>query len=1088
MSRKFSPREAKALAADAKALFQGLDAAASSLDNYDLSVSNAIRESRERKVKRILKGITLETIEDETGAYDIAKLKSAGFRTALDVYDAQHGGPSQVNGHPSTARIVEECANRARAGVRLSLDPGKKTPETDAVILAVYARLKAGPLVNECRGLARDARSYSPDVDKELRAATGTIRWLFASRQNKETAEEACERLSCLLDGGFGKKAHSVLNDLSALYGVSPETTWAEFATDANAYLSVVGNAEPGCIGSDDWSFSSTDADNAIAKATTLSRELDAARSYLPKIDLRIKESVNTYLVKELLDTLAGASVDEMARSKQGIRTKPLKDAGYKTLADVYTASLYDLESVHGIGESMASSAKRFTQQYAAEAKKGLRLRLSTDRKTPEATAVVGLVYARLRAEPLVDKCEHLAPNVLSEMDAASHGLLLARNPEKWLFASKTEMASASKTYDRLRGFLDNAGGKEARDALRRLEALNKTSTDIYTTWTDAACTDFSAAPVTQRLLLLLRHITAWADFSATPVIYYNVLERIVPDVLGADGTSFGLPEDLAREVNEECIFPDGLLCTLRRYQEWGVKYILHQERVLLGDEMGLGKTIEAIATMVSLRNTGAKHFIVICPASVLENWCREIRKHSRLRVTEVYGPNCAGAFADWRRTGSVAVTTYETTARLRIDDGFRYDMAIVDEAHYIKNPDAARTKNVIRLCQGTDRLLFMTGTALENRVDEMLLLIGDLRPDVARKARPLSFMSGAPRFRDTVAPVYYRRKREDVLTELPDLIENEEWCTLGPVEEEAYERAVLSKNFMAARRVSWNVESLVDSSKARRLMEIVSDAEEDGRRVLVFTFFLDTARCIVDALGAKCVGTINGSVAPAKRQQTIEEFDAAPRGSVLVAQIQSGGTGLNIQSASVVVICEPQYKPSIENQAISRAYRMGQTRSVQVFRLLCKDTVDERITELLKEKQSIFDAFADKSSAAATAAREAIAVDDKGVGKIIEEEIERIKAKSPHLADQVERERETGGRKRSAAHLRAVADNIPRSRKSTAAHIKRQTASELEMERSSAAPAESAAEEHVMFCSNCGHALSSDANFCSFCGKPLHT
>lgn len=1061
MSRKFSPREAKALAADAKALLQGLDVAASSLDDYDLSVSNAIRESRERRVKCILKGITLETIEDETGAYDIAKLRSAGFRTALDVYNAQHGGPSQVNGHPSTARIVEECANRARAGVRLSLDPGKRTPETDAVILAVHARLKAGPLVNECKGLARDAQSYSPDVDKELGAATGTIRWLFASRQNKETAEEACERLSCLLDGGFGKKAHSVLNDLSALYGVSPETTWAEFATDANTYLSVVGNAEPGCIGSDDWSFSSTDADNAIAKATTLSRELDAVRSYLPKIDLRINESVNTYLAKELLDTLAGASVDEMARSKQGIRTKPLKDAGYKTLADVYTASLYDLESVRGIGEAMASSAKRFTQQYAAEAKKGLRLRLSTDRKTSEATAVVSLVYARLRTESLVNKCEHLVSNVLSEIDAASHGLLLARNPIKWLFASKAEIASASEAYDRLRGFLDNAGGKEARDTLRTLEAISKTNADTY---------------------------LAWTDFSATPVTYYNVLERIVPDVLGADDTSFGLPEDLAREVNEECIFPDGLLCTLRRYQEWGVKYILHQERVLLGDEMGLGKTIEAIATMVSLRNVGAKHFIVICPASVLENWCREIRKHSLLRVIKIYGPNCAGAFADWKRTGSVAVTTYETTAKLKIDEGFRYDMAVVDEAHYIKNPDAARTKNVIRLCQGTDRLLFMTGTALENRVDEMLLLIGDLRPDVARKARPLSFMAGAPRFRDAIAPVYYRRKREDVLAELPDLIENEEWCTLGPVEEEAYERAVLSRNFMAARRVSWNVESLVDSSKARRLMEIVSDAEDDGRKVLVFTFFLDTARCIVDALGAKCVGTINGSVAPAKRQQTIEEFDAAPKGSILVAQIQSGGTGLNIQSASVVVICEPQYKPSIENQAISRAYRMGQTRSVHVFRLLCKDTVDERITELLKRKQSIFDAFADKSSAAAAAAREAIAVDDKGIGKIIEEEIERIKAKNPHLADQVEREKEADGRKRSAAHLRTVADNIPRPKKPTVAHIKRQTASKPEMERSSATPADSADEEHVMFCSNCGHALSSDANFCSFCGKSLHT
>ena len=166
----------------------------------------------------------------------------------------------------------------------------------------------------------------------------------------------------------------------------------------------------------------------------------------------------------------------------------------------------------------------------------------------------------------------------------------------------------------------------------------------------------------------------------------------------------------------------------------------------------------------------------------------------------------------------------------------------------------------------------------------------------------------------------------------------------------------------------------------------------------------------------------------------------------------------------------------------------MGQTRSVHVFRLLCKDTVDERITELLKRKQSIFDAFADKSSAAAAAAREAIAVDDKGIGKIIEEEIERIKAKNPHLADQVEREKEADGRKRSAAHLRTVADNIPRSRKPTAAHTKRQTASEPEMKRSSAAPADSADEEHVMFCSNCGHALSSDANFCSFCGKPLHT
>lgn len=88
-----------------------------------------------------------------------------------------------------------------------------------------------------------------------------------------------------------------------------------------------------------------------------------------------------------------------------------------------------------------------------------------------------------------------------------------------------------------------------------------------------------------------------------------------------------------------ECFFPDGLLCELRRYQEWGVKYALHQERILLGDEMGLGKTVQAIATMVSLRNTGGTHFVVVCPASVITNWCREIRKMSLLSVTKILVP-----------------------------------------------------------------------------------------------------------------------------------------------------------------------------------------------------------------------------------------------------------------------------------------------------------------------------------------------------------------------------------------------------------------------------------------------------------------
>jgi SNF2 family DNA or RNA helicase len=127
--------------------------------------------------------------------------------------------------------------------------------------------------------------------------------------------------------------------------------------------------------------------------------------------------------------------------------------------------------------------------------------------------------------------------------------------------------------------------------------------------------------------------------------------------------------------------------------------------------------------------------------------------------------------------------------------------------------------------------------------------------------------------------------------------------------------------------------------------------------------------------------------------KKVIDAFDKAPAGSVLLAQIQSGGTGLNIQSASVVVICEPQFKPSIENQAISRAYRMGQARNVLVYRLLCINTIDEKITELLEQKQNIFDAFADKSVAAEQNESRNVEVDDKKFGQLIEEEIKRINA-----------------------------------------------------------------------------------------------
>lgn len=382
---------------------------------------------------------------------------------------------------------------------------------------------------------------------------------------------------------------------------------------------------------------------------------------------------------------------------------------------------------------------------------------------------------------------------------------------------------------------------------------------------------------------------------------------------------------------------------------------------------------------------------MVVCPASVIENWCREIRKHSRLSVTKVHGAGRMDALRSWLQSGGAAVTTYETTGYFKLDNKFRFSMLIVDEAHYIKNPRASRTVNVKTIAEHAQRILFMTGTALENKVDEMIELISILQPAIASQLRGMASLSSAPQFRKKVAPVYYRRKREDVLTELPELIENQEWCTLRPEEEAIYENAVLGKHYNDARRVSWNVDDLRDSSKASRMVELIEEAESEGRKVIVFSFFLETIRKISLLLGSRCTDPINGSVSPQRRQEIIDEFDRAPAGTVLLAQIQAGGTGLNIQSASVVILCEPQFKPSIENQAISRAYRMGQTRNVLVYRLLCQDTVDERIMELLEEKQAAFDAFADRSEAA----KESLELDAKTFGNIIKEEIDRINAKN---------------------------------------------------------------------------------------------
>ena len=159
-----------------------------------------------------------------------------------------------------------------------------------------------------------------------------------------------------------------------------------------------------------------------------------------------------------------------------------------------------------------------------------------------------------------------------------------------------------------------------------------------------------------------------------------------------------------------------------------------------------------------------------------------------------------------------------------------------------------------------------------------------------------------------------------------------------------------------------------------------------------VFSFFRSVIETLPDLLPTSALyGPISGSVSANRRQEIIDDFTQAPGGAVLLAQIQAGGEGLNIQAASIVIICEPQLKPSLETQAIARAHRMGQQRSVQVHRLLSDEGTDPRIVELLAEKTQVFDDYA-RESAAKNLDLEAMETGDVAIGKqVVAEERERI-------------------------------------------------------------------------------------------------
>jgi len=279
----------------------------------------------------------------------------------------------------------------------------------------------------------------------------------------------------------------------------------------------------------------------------------------------------------------------------------------------------------------------------------------------------------------------------------------------------------------------------------------------------------------------------------------------------------------------------------------------------------------------------------------------------------------------------------------------------------------------------------------MENRVEEFRNLIAYLQPGVARAIDPHHGVAGANAFRKAVAPVYLRRNQADVLTELPELVQVDEWEDFGEQDFAAYRAAVMSGNFMAMRRAAFAVPDPRHSAKLQRLLEIADEAGENGHKVVVFSFFRDVLDTVHRALGDRAFGPITGSTPPEKRQAVVDAFTKTQRAAVLVSQMQAGGVGLNMQAASVVILCEPQVKPTTESQAIARAHRMGQVRTVLVHRLLIADSVDQRMLEILDSKRRLFDEYA-RRSATAEASPEAIDISEAALAQqIVAAEQERL-------------------------------------------------------------------------------------------------